>query len=77
MPKKTAPAVLATPTAPKYKKHKFYAAIWLVEALDKLAKETNRSRSKILSRLAKRHLRINAPKMKKAGIKLPAELFEK
>lgn len=77
MPKKTAPAVTTPLTAPTSKKHKFYAAIWLVEALDKLAKQKNKSRSEIISRLVKRHLRINAPKMRKARIELPPELFQK
>lgn len=72
-----------SPDPYKSKRHKFYAEPWIASGLDELArinKSQNRkgqTRSQIIEIAAMKLLRLNAARLRKAGVKLPEELFQK
>lgn len=73
------------PNADPYlsKRHRFYAEVDLVMALDELAMLNKRdgrkgkTRSEILANATAQILRLNAARLRKAGCKLPKTLFTK
>lgn len=65
------------------KRHKFYAEPWIASGLDELARinkaerRKGQTRSQIIEIAAMKLLRANAARLRKAGVKLPDELFSK
>ncbi len=75
----TRPRTKALKVSDKYanNRQKFYMKAPLYDAFEAACRANNRSVSEVLVSRARAYIRANAPKLRKAGYKLPETLFVK
>lgn len=59
------------------KRHRFYMEADEAQLFDKACELNGKSRSEVIVRQAKSYIRQNAVKLRRAGIKIPAELLSR